>query len=45
MTMGRFIVALVATACLAGLVGSVRAEANKDAGAIIDKAIKALGGE
>jgi hypothetical protein len=40
--MRRFVAAMVATACLAG---SVRAEANKDAGAILDKAIKALGGE
>ncbi len=42
--MTRFIGAALVTALAAGLAGSARADGSKDATAVIDKAIKALGG-
>jgi hypothetical protein len=42
--MRRVISAVVATGLMFGLVGLVRADENKEAKAVIDKAVKALGG-
>src|SRR5579871_494959 len=43
--MARFFVAALATAAAFGLGGAARVEGGKDAKAVLDKAIKALGGE